>query len=58
MIITEAKSAYNAERINFPWEDGDVLPLDNMSLAHGRQAHKRTARVVMAMFEPVSSTQN
>lgn len=50
----EVLAAYDAEKIIFPWKDGDVLLLDNMSMAHGREPFKGTRKVIVAMVEPYS----
>lgn len=50
----EVLAAYDAEKIIFPWRDGDVLLLDNMTMAHGRQPYKGTRQVIVAMVEPYS----
>ncbi|WP_063752002.1 TauD/TfdA family dioxygenase [Sorangium cellulosum] len=46
--------AYDAERILFPWARGDVLLLDNMTVAHGREPFEGARRVVVALSEPRS----
>ena len=45
--------AYRAEKVAYPWEQGDVLLLDNMSVAHARDPYKGERKVVVAMVEPV-----
>lgn len=54
----EVREAYDAEKIIFPWKDGDVLLLDNMAMAHGRQPYKGTRKVIVAMVEPYSDPNN
>lgn len=54
----EVQAAYDAEKIIFPWKDGDVLLLDNMTMAHGRQPYKGTRKVIVAMVEPYSDPTN
>ena len=54
----EVREAYDAEKIIFPWKDGDVLLLDNMTMAHGRQPYKGTRKVIVAMVEPYSDPNN
>jgi len=54
----EVQEAYDAEKIIFPWKDGDVLLLDNMTMAHGRQPYKGSRKVIVAMVEPYSDPNN
>jgi alpha-ketoglutarate-dependent taurine dioxygenase len=54
----EVRAAYQAEKIIFPWKDGDVLLLDNMTMAHGREPYKGTRKVIVAMVEPYSDPNN
>ena len=57
-VAREVREAYDAEKIIFPWKDGDVLLLDNMTMAHGRQPYKGTRKVIVAMVEPYSDPTN
>lgn len=44
--------AYERERVVFPWLNGDVLLLDNMLAAHGRNPFTGKRQVVVGMAEP------
>jgi hypothetical protein len=46
------REAYEMEKLIFPWQNGDVMLLDNMSMAHGRQPYKGRREVVVSMAEP------
>jgi len=46
--------AYERERVVFPWSNGDVLLLDNMLAAHGRNPFTGKRQVVVGMAEPRS----
>ena len=46
--------AYEQEKIAFPWEQGDVLLLDNMLTAHARNPFTGERQVVVGMAEPHS----
>jgi ribulose-5-phosphate 4-epimerase/fuculose-1-phosphate aldolase/alpha-ketoglutarate-dependent taurine dioxygenase len=50
--------AYDKAKIVFPWEDGDVLLLDNMRFAHSRKPFTGNRRVLVAMSDPIENTGN
>lgn len=52
-VVEALRRAYDAERVAFPWESGDVMLLDNMAVAHSRQPYRGEREVVVAMTEPV-----
>jgi amino acid adenylation domain-containing protein len=47
--VEEVVGAYEAEAVDFGWERGDVLMVDNMMVAHGRRAYEGSRRVLVAM---------
>ena len=47
------RAAYEAERVVFPWQAGDVLLLDNMTVAHAREPFVGEREVVVAMTDAV-----
>ena len=49
------RAAYDAEALVFPWEQGDVLLLDNMLMAHARSPFTGERRVVVGMAEAYDS---
>lgn len=51
-ILEELRSAYLAEQVSFPWRAGDILMLDNMLVAHGREPFTPPREVVVGMAEP------
>src|SRR5262249_32177749 len=53
-VLAEIRAAFAAETVAFPWQRNDVLLLDNMLIAHGREPYKGTRRVVVGMAEPYS----
>lgn len=53
-ILDEIRYCYQQETITFPWEEGDVLLLDNMLAAHGRTPFVGSRRVVVGMTEAFS----
>ncbi|MGK0399000.1 MAG: alpha-ketoglutarate-dependent taurine dioxygenase [Gammaproteobacteria bacterium] len=50
------QQAYKAEKIKFDWQASDILLLDNMSIAHGREPYKGEREVLVAMTDPVSDS--
>jgi alpha-ketoglutarate-dependent taurine dioxygenase len=50
-ILNEIRAVYDSVTIRFPWQQGDVLMLDNMLAAHGRAPFKGPRRVVVAMAQ-------
>ncbi|HEX8694768.1 MAG TPA: TauD/TfdA family dioxygenase [Longimicrobium sp.] len=49
--LAAIRAAWEAESVRFPWEEGDVLLLDNMMFAHGREAFEGPRKVVVVMAE-------
>ncbi len=49
--LESVRDAYRQETTIFPWQAGDVLMLDNMLMAHGRQPFMGQRKVVVAMVQ-------
>ena len=56
-VLRELREAYLAEKISFPWRDGDVLMLDNLLCAHGREPYAGKRRVLVSMAKPCAWSQ-
>jgi hypothetical protein len=50
-VIAQIRAAYEAETIMTPWRDGDVMLLDNMLMAHGRNSFNGPRKILVAMAE-------
>lgn len=53
-VLNHLRAVYQQETVLFPWQAGDVLMLDNMLTAHGRQPFVGNRQVVVGMAEPFS----
>jgi hypothetical protein len=47
--LAQVRAAYEAETIAFRWQDGDVLMLDNLAMAHGRFGYEGPRELLVAM---------
>jgi len=55
--IAQINAAYEAEKVAFLWQKGDILLLDNSSIAHGREPYTGDRRIVVGMTEPISDVE-
>jgi len=53
-VLEELRTAYRAETVVVPWQKGDILMLDNMLTAHGRESFTPPREIVVGMTEPWS----
>jgi alpha-ketoglutarate-dependent taurine dioxygenase len=53
-VLEEIREAYQREAVSFAWQEGDILMLDNMLVAHGRNPYAGRRRILVAMAEPFS----
>lgn len=49
--IREISAAYAQAAVQFPWEKGDVLFLDNMLMSHGRSPYKGDRQIIVSLFD-------
>lgn len=50
--LEHLRELYHSETVAFPWQEGDVLLLDNMMVCHGRAPFKGARKVLVSMAEP------
>jgi alpha-ketoglutarate-dependent taurine dioxygenase len=53
-VFESLKKAYESSRIEFDWEEGDILLLDNMTMAHARNPFSGERKVYVGMNDPYS----
>jgi len=53
-VLDALRAAYEKETIKFPWQERDVILLDNMLVAHGRSPFTGARKIVVGMSEPYS----
>jgi len=54
-VMDHLRSCYRAASRRFDWRRGDVLVVDNMAAAHGREPFTGPRRIAVAMAEPSST---
>ena len=54
-VLEEINEIYQQETVTFPWQEGDILMLDNMLVAHGRKPFIGPRKVLVGMAEPFSN---
>jgi alpha-ketoglutarate-dependent taurine dioxygenase len=52
-VLDHIRDAYRKETVSFDWQEGDVLLLDNMLVAHGRAPYVGQRRVLVGMSDPI-----
>lgn len=53
-VLDELRAAYQQETMLFPWQERDLLMLDNMLVAHGRAPFVGPRRILVGMSDPYS----
>ncbi|HXO22180.1 MAG TPA: TauD/TfdA family dioxygenase [Thermoanaerobaculia bacterium] len=50
--LEAVRRAYAEERVLFPWRQGDLLMLDNLTIAHGREPFSGPREILVGMAQP------
>lgn len=50
-MLEEIREAYRQETVLFPWQEGDVMMLDNMLAAHGRTPFRGERKILAGMSQ-------
>jgi alpha-ketoglutarate-dependent taurine dioxygenase len=52
-VVALLNAVYEAHTVREPWQDGDLMLVDNIRTAHSREAYEGPREVVVAMADPV-----
>ena len=53
-VLDHLRELYESETVSFPWQEGDILLLDNMLVAHARSPFTGSRKVVVGMADLAS----
>jgi alpha-ketoglutarate-dependent taurine dioxygenase len=53
-VVREISELYQKTAVSFSWQEGDVLMINNMMVAHGRSPYVGSRKIVVAMGEMVT----
>ncbi|WP_190816249.1 TauD/TfdA family dioxygenase [Saccharopolyspora pogona] len=53
-VVARINALYEANTLREPWQAGDVLLVDNIRMAHSREAYTGDREVVVVMADPVA----
>ena len=53
-VIEAIGEVYRQTAVSFPWQQGDILMVDNMLTAHARNAYVGPRKILVAMGEMIS----
>jgi alpha-ketoglutarate-dependent taurine dioxygenase len=50
-VMAEVDAVYQQVKVSFSWQEGDIMMLDNMLVAHGRNPFEGERKIVVALGE-------
>jgi alpha-ketoglutarate-dependent taurine dioxygenase len=50
-VLNDIRAAYKQVAVRFPWQEGDVLLIDNMLMSHSREPFTGERKIVVSMAE-------
>jgi Taurine catabolism dioxygenase TauD, TfdA family len=50
-VFEMIRDLYLQEAVMFSWQEGDILMLDNMQMAHGRRLYQDSRKILVGMAE-------
>ena len=56
-VLATIRGVLDEEAVKFPWQPGDIVMLDNMLAAHGREPFDGERKIVVSLAEPYSLAQ-
>ena len=57
-VVQTINEVYEANTVRERWQAGDLLLVDNVRTAHGREAFEGSREVIVAMADPVNVSFN
>ncbi|SFO65126.1 Taurine dioxygenase, alpha-ketoglutarate-dependent [Pseudonocardia ammonioxydans] len=54
-LVSQIKQAYTTNAVREPWQSGDLLVLDNIRTAHGRDPYQGPREVLVALADPAAA---
>jgi alpha-ketoglutarate-dependent taurine dioxygenase len=55
-VLDHLREIYRQETVSFPWQEQDILMLDNLFSAHGRNPYSGPRKILVGMAEPFHRT--